>query len=300
MSKREKYYYIYIICIIVLLFAIFYGSTSEGFQDNTQDNTREEIIDTFIPKTVDSPNEVSGIPLVIYRSWITNSLPIRMKNTVMKTIALTPEFDNHFFSDEDCHNFIRDNFEPNVLNAYNCLKPAAFKSDFWRCCILYKRGGVYFDIKLELHLRLYEILQKYPKIFIRDRISEPEISTPLLTDFPLWNGIMSSAPGNPVFKACIDEVIVSCKNRDYKQNMFDITGPYQLGRMVDKYEGLSFSKNLPFIHRIHRQIHYFDELFTTEYEGYRDDQKRMALVKVKHYGDLYRERDVYDESVIFL
>ena len=84
MSKREKYYYIYIICIIVLLFAIFYGSTSEGFQDNTQDNTREEIIDTFIPKTVDSPNEVSGIPLVIYRSWITNSLPIRMKNTVMK------------------------------------------------------------------------------------------------------------------------------------------------------------------------------------------------------------------------
>jgi len=275
---------------------MFYMSTYEGFQE---EGVQEIVMDKFIPRKIDGPTEISGVPLVIYRSWITTSLPVRMHNTVKKTISLTPEFDNLFFSDEDCYNFIRDNFEPDVLSAYMCLKPTAFKSDMWRCCILYKKGGTYLDIKLELKLPLYGILEKYPKIFIKDMISLPEKENPLTTDTPLWNGIMSSPPGNPLFKACIDEIVTSCKNRNFKQNMFDITGPYQLGRMVELYEGRPFIRNLPFRHHTLKQIHYFDELFTTEYEGYRDDQKRFALVKVKHYGDLYKEGDVFDLSVKF-
>ena len=291
MNKATKRDRILLVAFFIFLVGLYIYRTKK-----VQEQVR---IDKFIPRTTSGPKEVSGVPLVIYRSWITNSLPIRMNNTVMKTIALTPEFDNFFFSDEDCYNFIRDNFEPDVLNAYICLKPAAFKSDLWRYCILYKKGGMYLDIKLELKLPLYDILKKYPKIFVQDMMSFPKEKNPLTTETPLWNGVMSSPPGNPVFKACIDEIVESCKNRDYKQHVLDITGPYQLGRMVDKYEGLSFSRELPFRHHTLKQIHYFDDLFTTEYEGYRDDQKRLALVKVKYYGELYKERDVFDSSVIF-
>jgi mannosyltransferase OCH1-like enzyme len=223
-----------------------------------------------------------------------------MNNTVMKTIALTPEFDNFFFSDEDCYNFIRDNFEPDVLNAYICLKPAAFKSDLWRYCILYKKGGMYLDIKLELKLPLYDILKKYPKIFVQDMMSFPKEKNPLTTETPLWNGVMSSPPGNPVFKACIDEIVESCKNRDYKQNMFDITGPYQLGRMVDKYEGELFARNSPFKNKIAGMLHYSNIMFTVDYPGYRDDQSQLALSKVPRYSVLYNNRDVFDTSVQFV
>jgi mannosyltransferase OCH1-like enzyme len=37
-----------------------------------------------------------------------------------------------------------------VLDAYNMLRPRAFKSDFWRWIILWSKGGIYADPKLEL------------------------------------------------------------------------------------------------------------------------------------------------------
>jgi mannosyltransferase OCH1-like enzyme len=37
-----------------------------------------------------------------------------------------------------------------VLEAYNMLRPRAYKSDFWRWIILWEIGGIYADSKLEL------------------------------------------------------------------------------------------------------------------------------------------------------
>ena len=46
-----------------------------------------------------------------------------------------------------CREFIKNNFDLDILNAYDILKPGAFKADLWRCCILYIYGGIYLDIK---------------------------------------------------------------------------------------------------------------------------------------------------------
>ena len=82
--------------------------------------------------------------------------------------------------------------------------------------------------------------------------------------------------------------------------MFDITGPYQLGRMVDKYEGESFARNSPFKNKIAGMLHYSNIMFTVDYPGYRDDQSRLALSKVPRYSVLYNNRDVFDTSVQFV
>ena len=273
------------------------------------------VIDKFIPRTTNGPKEVSGVPLIIYRTWLSNSVPVRMKESLTRSRVLTPEFDNHLFTDDDCSNFIRDNFEPNVLSAYKCLKPGAYKADLWRYCIIYKKGGVYTDIKLEMKIPLYEVLEKHPVIYVQDTLSFPRARVPgvsnflyglspppnvLTTSTPLYNGFLASPPGNPVFKACIDEIVESCKNRDYKQNMFDITGPYQLGRMVDNYKGESFSRNSPFKNKIAGMLHYYNITFTVDYPGYRDDQSRLAHSKVPRYSVLYDNRDVFDTSVEFV
>ena len=47
---------------------------------------------------------------------------------------------------------------------------------------------------------------------------------------------MNSPPGNTVFRSCIDEIILNCKNKVYKSSYLDITAGDLLGRMRYKYK----------------------------------------------------------------
>lgn len=256
-------------------------------------------IDRFIERTIkDAPTDVSGVPLVIYRSYLTrdstsNEIPVDMKAAVDKTISMTPEFDNYFSSDSDCLAFIQENYEPNVANAYRSLKPAAFQSDLWRYCILYKKGGVFIDIKMELHLPLIEILKEYPKIF-NGNIPEANPKD------QVHNVFMSSPPGNPVFKACIDEIVESCKSRNYRANYLDITGPCLLWRMIKQIEPPNFLTSLPFYWMKGGRygMLFNDKELLTQYENFRSNQKDTQ--KSAHYVELWNKRDVFDTSVEFI
>ena len=89
------------------------------------------------------------IPLNIYQTWHTKDLPKFMKKTVDNIIKNNPAFKHYLFDDNDCRNFIKDNFDVTVLNAFDSLIPGAYKADLWRYCVLYKNGGIYLDIKYE-------------------------------------------------------------------------------------------------------------------------------------------------------
>jgi len=277
------------IVVTIVLFILFTMNVMHRRIDGFSNELAR--IDSFTQRMDTSgATEVSGVPLVVYRSWSSNNIPVRMMETVKKTMAMTPEFDNYFFSDNDCIKFIEDNYEPNVAKAFRCLKPGAYKSDLWRYCILYKKGGIYIDIKLELQLPLMSILEKYPKLFIVDMAKCNDT-------IPLWNGVMSSPPGNPMFKACIDEVVENCKNRDYRSNDLDVTACCLLGRMMDMYEGKEFTPSLPFRHKELRKFHYNDELMFIEYDGYREDQ--TAHQTTGRYGQMWKDKNVFDTSILF-
>jgi mannosyltransferase OCH1-like enzyme len=59
-------------------------------------------------------------------------------------------FNYKLFDDEDCRNFIKNNFDGSVLYAFDSLKPGAYKADLWRYCVLYILGGIYIDIKYQV------------------------------------------------------------------------------------------------------------------------------------------------------
>lgn len=293
MVKRKKnilIIFFVVCCLLYILYTMYMMyRRREGFQLETA------TIERHIGRVDTSgPTEVSGVPLVVYRSWQTENIPTRMMGAVRKTMAMTPEFDNEFFTDQDCIDFIDTNYEPNVGKAFRCLKPGAYKSDLWRCCILYKRGGIYIDIKLELYLPLKDILEQHPKIFIVDEAWG--LSCENAT--PLWNGVMSSPPGNPMFKACIDEIVEHCKNKEYKSNDLEITGPCLLGKMVERYEGKEFIHSMPFKHTQARHFFYNDQKMFMEYDGYREDQAANQTTR-KRYGEMWKERDIYNTEIAF-
>ena len=89
----------------------------------------------------------SIIPLSIYQTWFTKNLPSKMKERVNILKLQNPEFNHYLYDDDDCYEFIKNNFSKDVLNAYDSLIPGAYKADLWRLCILYINGGIYLDMK---------------------------------------------------------------------------------------------------------------------------------------------------------
>lgn len=249
----------------------------------------------FIPRTNSSaPKEIHGIPLVIYRTWNDKNVPIGMWNAVQRSRELTPEFDNYFYDDAARLQCIENNFEANVAKAYKCLKPGAFKADLWRYCILYMNGGIYIDMDIEITVPLLPILQANKRIYIQQVIPERKHC---MTEYPgVWNGFMVFPPKSPALRACIDEIIITCKKRDYKVDFLDITGPCLLARKIADTEGPAVIVSSPFKHKILKEFHYNDTLFLREYK---DKANEPAVAGDKHYSQHVAEKDVFDTSIVF-
>ena len=88
-------------------------------------------------------NYNSVIPLHVYTCWHTKDLPPLMKQNYEKLISYNPKMKFHLYDENDCREFIKTNFKPDVLDAYDSLIPNAYKSDLWRYCILYKQSYIY-------------------------------------------------------------------------------------------------------------------------------------------------------------
>ena len=50
---------------------------------------------------------------------------------------MKPAFEHHLFDDDDCREFIKNNFPEVVLEAFDNLIPGAYKADLFRLCILF-------------------------------------------------------------------------------------------------------------------------------------------------------------------
>jgi mannosyltransferase OCH1-like enzyme len=118
---------------------------------------------------------------------------------------MNPDFDFVLMDDEQCRDFIRDNFDKKTLEAYDSLVPGAYKADLWRYCILYKYGGIYLDIKLRSadDFKLNELTKK--EHFVKDR---QEYFKP--DSIGLYNACMVTKKGNECMKQCIKK---NCRER---------------------------------------------------------------------------------------
>ena len=87
------------------------------------------------------------IPPNIFQTWYTKFLPPLMAKSIKTIQLLNPKFKYFLFDDNDCREFIKTHFKPEVLWAYDSLTPGAYKADLWRYCVLFIHGGIYLDIK---------------------------------------------------------------------------------------------------------------------------------------------------------
>ena len=229
------------------------------------------------------PNPVPVIPLDIYQTWHTKNLPPKMRECMETLKKQNPEFNHHLYDEAECYEFIKDNFDPEVAEAYNALIPKAYKADLWRCCILYKRGGIYLDIK-------YYCADGFKLIKLTDKEYFVHDSTCYTVDEVIVDGIYNALlvclPGNEKLKKSIDCIVDNVKTQYYGKSDLEPTGPLCLAKSFSKSD---FSNMVIVYSNQTNDIRMNGKPVMIQYKEYytRDNTRRGE------YIDLWRQRKIY-------
>jgi len=235
------------------------------------------------PYTFFKPYYNSIIPLKIFQTWHTKDLPPKMRENVESLKQQNPKFEHYLFDDNDCREFIKNNFDHEVLNAYDTLIPGAYKADLWRYCVLYINGGIYIDIKLNCinGFKLIELTEK--NHYVKDRVGKLSI----------YNALMACQKGSPLLWKAIYKVVMNVSERYYGSNPLDPTGPLMLGNLILN-NNLINKVDLIF-HQNGQHIIYKNRfIISTEYPEYRSEQDNsFSILHTKRYWQLWDERNIY-------
>jgi len=248
----------------------------------------------------DSYNSV--IPLNIYLTWGTKKLPIKMQENLDRMRIVNPEFNIQLFDDNDCRDFIQNNFPEDILIAFDTLNPGAYKADLWRLCILYINGGIYIDIK-------YNCINNFKFIALTER-EHLVLDRPLFSyniwkegEIGIYNGFLVAKSKNNLFLRCINKISENVKNKYYGYNRFYPTGPGLLGeeyiKMLRENEStmnIQTELNKLDLCYDNDQIIFNNVIVLNYYKEYRDEQKLFA--KTQHYGEIYNLKQIYNENLL--
>jgi hypothetical protein len=217
---------------------------------------------------------------------------IRDKNDVhpkfqknIKDIRETnPSWEYVLMDDADIIEYLRKNFDPEILHIYNRINPSygAAKADFFRYLLMYKEGGAYFDIKSSTKVPLDRILRKDDRYILSHWESTPQIeyTNNKYGEFQQWHIICS--PGHPYLKAVINKVIKNIENYDHKKKLngklgvLKVTGPIAYTKAI-----------IPILdndlHRIFRQNEYIGLIYDNTETMFGD---HSTLFSKTHYSKI--------------
>lgn len=222
------------------------------------------------------------IPANIFQTWHLKQIPPLMMSSMLSIKKNNPRFNYYLFDDNDCANFIRNNFSGEILNAYNSLIPGAYKADLWRYCILYKMGGIYMDIKYKPinGFKLYNLLEKEHWCLDVDGNN-------------IYNAVMVCKPGNEILLKAIQKVCENVKNKYYGKNIFDPTGPALLGNLFSHEEKKQFDMKhvLYGTNDYDKVVQFNNQNVLNCYPGYFEERARF--MNKQHYAESWNERKIY-------
>lgn len=228
--------------------------------------------------------EKQKIPKKIYQTSYDNKYVSLLHYNALQTfLELNPEYEYYFYDDNDCRKFIKNNFDKEVLDAFNLLYPGAYKADLFRYCCIYIKGGCYFDNKYILRIPLRELINSdYENIYCKDTKDEL-----------MFNSIIMSIKKCDELKNCIDQIVKNVENRFYGVCPLSPTGP----RLFNTYTN---SKNILLKHEITGKYYFQSKVLikdtmklflNTHYKGYYNQN-------IKNYNTLFLDKEIYYSDII--
>ena len=136
--------------------------------------------------------------------------------------AAFPKEEHTIYNKETLRQFIADNYDLDVLWAYDSLRPYSYKADLGRFCLLNKLGGWYFDIAI----------RAVNPVALSDRIeflAFRDIQRFSYTSWACATTVLHSKPNNPALVTAIEMIVKNCHEQYYGITPLCPTGPTLLG-----------------------------------------------------------------------
>lgn len=227
------------------------------------------------------------IPPVVHQIAIGQAVPPSLAVVREALIAANPNWNFRLYDGEAVERFILAEYGPDMLARYHRIHSAygAARADFARYLLLFRRGGLYLDLKSTADRPLDKVVRPDDHYLLsqwRNRRGEEHFTWGLhreLADVPggaLQQWFIASAPEHPFLRAVIDEV---CHRIDHYNpwrdgvggaGVFHLTGPIAYTRAIwplkhqhphrllanEREAGLVYSTSTGLSHRALATSHY--------------------------------------------
>jgi len=221
-----------------------------------------------------------NIPANIFQTWHTKNLPPLMQKAVQQVKLFNPLFNHYLFDDNDCREFIRNNFNGEILNTYDKLIPGAYKADLWRYCVLYKMGGIYIDIK-------YKPINGFKFINLLDR----DHFVYDINNIDIYNAFMVCSAGNKILFDAINKIVDNVKNKFYGSSFLEPTGPKLLTNIISDKSYIDMNHNELNANGDYKIIYYKGYPVLKSYNGHHIERDHFSLKQ--HYSILWHSKKIY-------
>lgn len=148
----------------------------------------------------------------------------------ISSLINTLDAEHRMWYEDDIVELIKNNFDNDVLLAFNTLKSNAFRADIARYCILYKYGGWYADLMFSANPNFKIDSSKYELIIFKDMAVYSKLPMSVYNGF-----IMVKDPGHPAIKSAIDRSVKNVLSKRYPRESHLISGPPVLGLSIAEY-----------------------------------------------------------------
>lgn len=152
---------------------------------------------------------MSNITKIIHQTYYTDDHPW-LKQQKENWKKLNPEHTYKLWLDEDIDSFIKKHFDEFIYDCYSRINNGQLRADFFRYCVLYIEGGVYFDIDTIPIVSVSKFIDDVDEcIFAK---CPRGADAPGIGNVLMFNAFLASKPNHPIFKQMIDNVCDHIKN----------------------------------------------------------------------------------------
>ena len=108
-----------------------------------------------------------NIPPMVYQTWIEKYFGRTHFNSLKNFRSLNPDLSFKIYTDQDMNQYMENNWKNNdIYKIYKNSLIGPLKTDIFRYCILYERGGYYFDISRSCKIPLNKLHDKETNMVI--------------------------------------------------------------------------------------------------------------------------------------
>lgn len=205
-----------------------------------------------------------------------------------------------FWDENKILKLIKENFTEKELNAFNILKPNAYKADLARFFILYIYGGWYSDFGLTFLKQIKEYDAE--TIFFYDLPAQNSHKYPCTKS--IQNSLIySKEPKNKVIKSIIDYLVDRVNNKEYGNCHLDVAGPCAIYKSFKNIK-LSDKNKIYEMSNMEDGIEFYGKFLSSVYKingenfvVFKNNKKNYNLKTIgnlnSNYLNLWNKKNIY-------